>query len=199
MNNWEFPEIGHCASERKTFNSEEVSELIDQVKKASYEEGYTQGLLASQNESLLNFQQQWDTRINELKAIIQCLHDPLLVIDSAIEQSIVEIITQICNKLVRREMTINPELILSIIKEAFVLMPNQLENITVELNAQDFDCLKALLTNTENSCLISNFKIDTQLARGDCRVMTQTTHIDATIESRLKTLIEQVFQNANTT
>jgi flagellar assembly protein FliH len=94
-------------------------------------------------------------------------------------------------QLVRREIKTEPEQIVSVVREAMEVLPAASRDVRIFLHPEDAEILKKTLSTTDNNY----WKLleDPILARGDCRVHTETSSIDATVEYRLASVVAQML------
>src|SRR3989338_216911 len=83
------------------------------------------------------------------------------------------------------------EPISQVLSEALKLLPMGTGNIRIHVNPQDFEIIKALRERHEESWRILE---DTSLLPGGCRVESELSRIDATVETRLNQAIKQLFE-----
>ena len=65
-------------------------------------------------------------------------------------------------------------------------------NLRIHVNPQDFELVKALRERHEESWKIVE---DASLQPGGCRVESQNSLVDATVETRLKQALAQLFEH----
>jgi len=94
----------------------------------------------------------------------------------------------IVRQLVRREVKTDPGQIVGVVREALGILPVASRNVRVVLNPDDAALVREVYALSEGEL---SWKIveDPVVARGGCRVLTETSQVDATLESRLAALI----------
>jgi flagellar assembly protein FliH len=75
-------------------------------------------------------------------------------------------------------------------REALKLLPLGVGNVRLYINPQDFELVKALRERHEESWRIVE---DETLLPGGCRVETEHSRIDATIETRISQVMAKLF------
>ena len=94
-------------------------------------------------------------------------------------------------QVIQRELVSDSSQIRQVLSEALKLLPMGTGNIRIHLNPQDFEMIKALRERHEESWRILE---DASLLPGGCRVESELSRIDATVETRLNQAIKQLFE-----
>ena len=76
------------------------------------------------------------------------------------------------------------------LREGLKLLPMGAENIRLFINPQDFDQIKALRERHDEQWRIVE---DDSLQPGGCRIETEHSRIDASIETRIKQAMSQLL------
>ena len=163
----------------------EQQKLIrQQAYEKSYAKGYMEGLARGQQESAV--------QSSHLNSIMASLSMPLSDLDGKVAAEMAELCTFIAKQLIRRELKTSPEEVIAVVREALKLMPDSVVQITLVLHPNDAELIRSTLVQPFDD---SNWKIveDPVLTRGGCRVLSQTSSIDATVESRINSVIASVL------
>jgi flagellar assembly protein FliH len=118
------------------------------------------------------------------------LLDPIADQDSQIEKSLIELVGHITRQVIQRELTIDSSVIGRVLRDALKLLPMGANNIRIFVNPQDFEQIKALRERHEETWRILE---DDALQAGGCRVETEHSRIDATIETRISQALVKMF------
>jgi flagellar assembly protein FliH len=122
-----------------------------------------------------------------LKKALSVLHEPFAQLDQEVEQQLTELAIVIARQLVRREIKTDPGQIIAIVREAILALPSAAKKTYVYLHPEDLEMVKTKLSASEPESFWRLVE-DPTLSRGDCKVMTDTSTIDATVERRLSSL-----------
>lgn len=122
------------------------------------------------------------------------LFDPIAEQDSQIEKAMVELVQHIARQVIQRELVLDSSHIESVMREALKLLPLGVGNVRLYINPQDFEQVKALRERHEETWRIVE---DASLQPGGCRVETEHSRIDATVETRISQIMAKLQDQAH--
>lgn len=188
VDTWRMPTVGGEAEEVNAATGPVTARQIEEIQQQAYEEGFEQGRL----EGIQAGQQQIAQRVAELETLMQTLAQPLEKLDSEIEQALVELAMTVARQLVRRELKAAPGEVLGVIREAMGVLPIAARDVRLYMHPEDAELIRSTLSLSEHE---QTWQIveDPVLSRGGCRVATDSSQIDATVENRLNAVIAQVL------
>jgi flagellar assembly protein FliH len=159
-------------------------EAIEQIQKQAYDEGFARG----HREGLALGQ----AKIAQLDKLMSMLNEPFAELDQEVEQELLVLAKAIARQLVRRELKTDPGQVVAVVREAMAALPVAARSARLHLHPEDAALVREVLSleQTEGSWHVTE---DPLLARGDCRVTTNNSQIDASLESRLTALITSVL------
>lgn len=165
---------------------------IEQIQKQAYEEGFAQGkkegFAYGHKEALMEGREQIEQWSSQLEGLFTSLDTPLKQLDEQVEHELVQLAIAIVRQLVRREIKADPAQILGVVREALGILPVSARNVRLVLHPEDAVLVREVYAVSETE-LGWNIVEDPVLARGGCRVLTDASQVDATLESRLTALI----------
>ncbi len=136
--------------------------------------------------------QELDARVARLDAIMRAIQAPFEELDNQVVDEMVTLCMAVVRQMVRRELKISPGEIVAVVREAISLLPVANGDITLSLHPEDAQIVRDALLKAEASPAW-RINEDPLLSRGGCLVSTQTSRIDATVESRLNAAIAAVM------
>lgn len=150
--------------------------IQSQAQEEGYAAGHAQGLKAGEAQAKAN--------IESLAKLFKSLARPLEQIDDQVQQELVALAIAIARQIIRRELKLDPGHMVGIVRDALNHLPLANRTIQIRLHPDDATVVKELLSVDEKS---ENWKIidDAALSRGDCRVVSETSQIDASLDKRL--------------
>lgn len=167
-------------------------EQIETIQKQAREEGHEQGRKEGFDFGHREAQEQARKDIREklvrLDGLLSVLDVPFKELDDQVEHELLTLVVAMVRQLVRREVRTDPNQIIGVMREAMAILPVNSRNIRVMLQPEDAEIVRELYTVADSE---QAWKIveDPVLQRGGCRVVTDTSQVDATLESRLHNLI----------
>lgn len=164
------------------------------------EQGHKQGLLEGQKEGfqkgfVSGEQTGKQTFIDATKPVNE-LYQRLADWQAEREQQqrhmICELVQKVAQQVIRAELTLVPQQILSLVDETLEAMPGKAETVTVHLNPQDLERIRQV-----NADLPQNWKLvaNKELPTGGCHLVTDDAEADASCDSRLETCMDSVKQH----
>ena len=166
------------------FVTESKQETNKRAYEAAFEKGYKDGIKQGQIET--------NEKVSRLVSLMNTLARPLEKLDESVVNELVELSMTVVKHMVRRELKTSPDEIVVVVKEALNLLPVASSNIHLELHPEDASLVREALGNSEKE---QPWKIieDPVLSRGGCRIVTENSRIDATVENRLNAAIASVM------
>jgi len=174
---------------------------LDEIQKAAHAEGYEQGRKEGQayghREGLEEGRAATRERIERLDELLFALDKPFEQLDQQVENEIVTLVINMVRQLIRREVKLDPGQIVGVVREALGILPISARNIRVVLHPDDAELLRKAYTLGEHD---QKWQIveDPVIQRGGCRIHTDTSQIDATLDSRLSSLIAPLLAGERT-
>lgn len=179
---WIPPSIQDPSSKTKTaFQCQQMltADTIEELQKQAFAEAHAEGLEKGLQDGAIDVRQ----RVDYLQAIIQKLNKPLEDLDDELVEQIVALSISIARQLVRRELKIDPEQIAGVVRETVATLPVTARNIKVMLNPDDAAIVRQAFSVSGQD---QRWEIieDPVIGRGGCKVITDTSRIDASVETR---------------
>jgi flagellar assembly protein FliH len=158
-----------------------------QEEAAQHARGYEAGVAAGRAEMQARLAEV-QARVTRLDSILKLLARPLEELDATVEQELALLALTIGQHLLRRELKADPAQIIAIIRESVGRLPAAAREVRVHLHPDDAAVVRERLPApaTERAWSIIE---DPALSRGGCLVRTDTSQIDARLESRVTAVI----------
>jgi len=168
-------------------------EGFEQGLQAGQQQGYEAGKAEGYNHGLAEGQEVINEKSGHFSAIISTLAKPLENLDEAVEHEIVTLAMVVARHLLRRELKTEPSHVISAVRQAVELLPISAQNIRVVLHPEDAALVRESLSMSDEDEQRWKITEDPMMTRGGCNVETEYSRIDATVESRINTVIAQVL------
>jgi len=161
---------------------------MEQIQKQAYDEGFARG----QSDGLQAAQQEMQARLQQLTKVLATLATPLKELDDRIEQELVTLAMAAARLIVRRELKADPAQVLAAVREALAALPAAARHVRLHLHPEDALLVREHFKLSEEE---PAWKIvdDPVLTRGGCKVLTDTSQIDASVEARLTAILAEVL------
>jgi flagellar assembly protein FliH len=182
---------------RSLLTAEQLEHIQQQAYNEGFELGKKEGFAFGHKEVLATGRQELLTRVEQMEDIISTLETPLKKLDDQIEREVVELIIATVRQLVRREVKTDPEQIIGVVREALSILPVTARNIRLVLHPEDAELVREIYDVNEKEVGWTIVE-DPVLERGGCKVLTDISQVDATLESRLTTLVTQLLGGERT-
>lgn len=179
-------------------NAQDASkQFIEEAKNRGYEVGYKQGLADGFNEGINNAQ-------NEAKKIIENANIYLLNSQNEVKEfydksknEIINLSIEIAKDILKKELSINHEMVVNL-AEQVISKSKEKKNLILKCSIEDYKILKkrqddlAVFTDSQNNILII---ADADLKNGDIILESTTGLIDATLETRLMQMCNNLLKD----
>ncbi len=192
------PEPEPVVEEIEEVPLEEVQPLtleeLESIRQEAYNEGFATGEKEGFHSTTLKVRQEAEValaaKLQSLEQLMQHLMAPIAEQDSQIEKSLVELVGHITRQVIQRELKTDSSQIEHVLRESLKLLPMGAGNVRIFVNPQDFEQVKALRERHEETWRILE---DEALQPGGCRVESEHSRIDASIETRITQALAQLF------
>lgn len=170
-------------------------EELEAIRQDAYNEGFATGEKDGFHAGQLKAKQEADValaaKVAGLERLMTQLFAPIAEQDGQLEEAMVTLLGHMVRQVIQRELVSDSSQIRQVLGEALKLLPMGAGNIRIHVNPQDFELIKALRERHEETWRILE---DASLLPGGCRVETELSRIDATVETRLEQALKQLFE-----
>jgi flagellar assembly protein FliH len=170
---------------------EELKKKYEETLKSAYIEGFNKGY----EEGLKKAEKEIDQKKQELNRqfeILKKLIDDLSTFkEKQMELFLPQILRfafKIAEKVVATKISLDRHITLSILKDALAEVPNNEEKFIVKLNPKDYEFILQKLNELGIDPSKIQFEPSENIKSGDYKIETQSLHIVATVEEKLKEL-----------
>lgn len=179
----------------KVANKPRTVQQIEQVQKEVYEEAYAEGLEQGRKKGHAAGLAEIQAQADRLAQLMSTLHEPLLQLDEHMEKELVSLSIAIARQIVRRELKTESGQVVAVVREAVASLPIGSRNIHLHLHPEDAVLVRGALSLTSSD---KTWRIveDPVLTRGGCQVVTDTSRIDATIDTRIAAIAATILGDA---
>jgi len=159
----------------------------DRLFKAEHARGYEAGLAAAQAQIEAKLTEA-NALVKHLDSLCAMLARPLEELDSEVQEQLTLLALAVGKQLARRELKADPTQVVAIIREAVGRLPVAARDIRVHLHPQDATVVRERLATptVERAWTIVE---DPTLTRGGCLIRTETSQVDARLDSRVNAIV----------
>lgn len=187
---WQLPTLGGTV-----LTGRRRSENLSAIEREAWEQGHAQGreagLVAAQQEARAAAAEA-ERRVQQLQSILDLMTRPLADLDHQVQRQLALLAGAIARQIVRRELKTQPDEIIAVVRETVGLLPIVARQVRVHLHPEDAELVRSRLATASGEVAWSIVE-DPMLARGGCRVTSETSSIDAQLEQRLGAAIATVL------
>lgn len=159
------------------------------AKEQGYQDGYQQG----KQEAEAQYAQALADDKTALASLIQQLQQPYNEVQQQIKQEVAELAILIAEKMLFKQLTLDPDGIVPIVEAALKLLPSNDLAIELYFNQADYDFISEHCAFLEGT----NYKlhVDATLLRGSVKITSEKSDVDLSIQQRMQQLIDEFFVN----
>ncbi len=184
----------------KPITAEHLQQITETAEKEGYDKGYKEGLKQGiadgkdrgYTEGVQKSKQESDAilkqKVKALQQVSNQLMQPFKQQESQLHLLLLDFVGALTRKLVRRELQIDSGDILAVVKQGVQALPVGAKNLRLHLNPDDLALIEAY---AEEKHLGWQFIGDSSLSAGGCRIESDESLVDYTVETQLGELIEQ--------
>ena len=179
---WELPLVEGSGSSIAT------AKELESIQKQAYQEGFASGQKEGKADILKSVQ--------SLRSILDVLAEPLKELDDDIVNQLAELSMLVAKQVVRRELHTEAGEIVGIVREAISALPASSRQVVLHIHPDDAEIVRNVFSldqSTESEELRWKLVEDPMLTRGGCKITSEFSTIDATVEGRLNRVINTLL------
>jgi flagellar assembly protein FliH len=174
--------------EIEAMQKQAYDEAFAQGKKDGYSQGFNEGSKQGYDENVQALQK----KAMEFVSLLESLSQPFKVLDAEVEKELVKLAIGIATQIIRREIKLDPGQVIAAVREAINVLPLSSQKISLYLHPEDAELVRSALSLDDISTAWRIIEAPL-ITRGGCKVDTEISHIDATVENRLAAVITTIF------
>jgi flagellar assembly protein FliH len=182
--------------EIESMQKQAYEEAFAQGKKEGFQQGFEEGSQKGFEEGLKKGYEEnvhlLQKQAAEFAGLMAALSEPFHTLDDEVEKELVKLVIGVASQLIRREIKTDPGQIVAAVKEAIKVLPLSSQTIRLHLHPDDAELVRTVLSPAELSPPWHLVE-DPLITRGGCKVDTEVSHIDASVENRLSAVVAHIF------
>lgn len=197
---WELPEVGGkgtagaegTASRRRPLTAGDIELLEKQVREEAFRQGRTEGEARGHQEGLRRAEQQNAELTRRLKLLLEGMSQPYAELDERVVETLVELAVSVARHLIRRELRTDPEQVIAVVREAVAALPEVTPRVEIHLHPEDAALVRQTVGVGEGESAWTLVE-KPMITRGGCRVSSESSQVDATIERRVAEAVAHIM------
>ncbi|MCE2571514.1 flagellar assembly protein FliH [Motilimonas eburnea] len=161
-----------------------------------YERGHEEGLAQGIEQGLVQGEQQINEQTLRWQQLMAQLANPLSQLTQDVELQLVQLALQLSQQIVRTEVTTNPQVVLTALKQAIDVLPFANQTMHLHFHPDDVDMINQVYSAEECDKRGWVLIAEPSLQRGDCQIKTELSSVDYPLEMRINQVLKQ-FLAAN--
>lgn len=167
-------------------------QAYDEAAKRGHDEGYSDGFEAGKkdgyNAGFKQGESDLNRRLQDFTGLVNTLTEPLRELDVQIEDELVALAMAVAQQVVRRELKLDPGQVISVVREAFEILPVSSRNVRLFLHPDDAELVRSVF-DVDDDAPVWTLVEDPLLSRGGCKIESESSRIDASVEKQLASTI----------
>ena len=172
---------------------EEIEALHKQAYQEGKQQGYDAGFQQGHDKGYAEMQEkaeEFQEKSRQLESILHFLEQPLKEMSQDVEHQLAELSVMLAKQLLKIESRTDPQHIFKLVEESLEYLPLKSRNVSVHLNQEDIALLNQAELDIENQSW--TIVADNSVTAGGCKIESDASHIDSTVETRIEQLVEQM-------
>lgn len=194
---WELPNVQSVSSKRtrvedlddnaalKPLTAEELERIQQDAHREGFEQGRKEGLASGKKEVI--------ETVGRLQRIMDSLAQPLDDVDEMVTNELVSLAISVARQIVRREIKMDPGSVVAVVREALAMLPSATRRVQISVNPDDAELVRDSLTAQAGEDRHWRIVDDPVMSRGGCRVSSEHSDIDATVENRIAAIAAKLL------
>jgi len=186
------PTLHLTVTEIEAMQKQAYDEAFAQGKTEGFQQGYDQGYLEGAKKGYDENVELLNNKASELTRLMEALNEPFQALDEEVEKELVKLSIAIASQIIRREIKMDAGQVVAAVREAIKVLPLSSQKINLRLHPEDAELVRSALSLDEMSTAWGVIE-DPLITRGGCKVDTDVSHVNATVENRLAAVVATVF------
>ena len=161
----------------------DMDALVRDSRQAGYQDGYRDGLSALESYKQTQAAQMAAFMSDQVGALINDLHGRLESLEQQLSGRIAGVALELARQVVRSEITLRPELVLSVADDAMTTLLSSARQVVLRLNPEDHALAQGALEE-QLQARGARMVADPHVSQGGCIVESDIAVVDATVEAR---------------
>jgi len=200
-----FDENKKSTAERKEKGKRREEIKYEQGYSSGYKDGYNEGITKGYEEGIRKGEREIKEKTEQLTETIKIFKNLTKELTVFKEEQMkfflpyfLKLSFKIAEKIVSTKISLDRDVIVSVVKEALKAIPLNEERIIIKLNPDDYNLIIERIDELEIDRTKLQIEQSPEIKKGGCLIETKTQHIDSTVEQKFKEIenaINSVFSH----
>ena len=172
--------------------AQDLESMYEAARAEGHAAGYAQGHALGEREARAAGEARQGEIAAQLLSVLEMATRPLETLDGEVENTLVDLAICIARQIIRRELRTHPGEVVAVVREALGQLPMATRERKLYLHPEDIPMVRQALGLAESEHGW-RFEADPLLTRGGCLVETETSYIDASVESRIASVVRDLL------
>jgi flagellar assembly protein FliH len=186
------PTLHLTVTEIEAMQKQAYDEAFAQGKADGYQQGYDQGFEEGSKKGYEGNVDLLNSKAADFTRLMEALNEPFKALDEEVEKELVKLSIGIASQIIRREIKLDAGQVIAAVREAINILPLSSQKISLYLHPEDAELVRSVLSLDEMSTAWAIIE-DPLITRGGCKIDTDVSHVNATVESRLAAVVARIF------
>ncbi len=187
---WELPRVGGAAPGDAAAHSGYLTATrMEEIQRQAYEEGFELG----RREGIEKGAALAREKAERIEAILNLLARPLHQLDDEVVKEVSSLALTVARHVIRRELRTDPGQVIAVVQRASAILPVASRNVRLFVNPADAETLREGLPAPQGGESAWQILEDPALARGGCRIETENSRIDASVERQFAAIAAELL------
>jgi flagellar assembly protein FliH len=160
---------------------------IEAIERQAREEGFNAGLV----EGRAMAKRELDAQVARLEALFASVERPFADLDGEVAGDLAVLATVIAERVLGFEIATRPETIVEVVHQAIEVLPAASRHLKIYLNPADAVIVREHRSSVDHEGIVVD---DAALVRGDVRLESEHSRLDARVRTRLAAVIDSVLE-----
>ncbi len=169
-----------------------LEQALEQARETGHAQGYAAGLAQGLADGRQRATDVLAGEAAQLATLLDNLAQPLVTLEQELLDNLLQLACALARQIVRRELTAVPQRIGDLVREGVAALPPAARQISVHLHPLDLDLVRGISPRGRNDARWE-LVADAGLSRGGCRISTESSQVDLTLEARLSEVFARLM------
>lgn len=191
---WEAPVVEEELPEQvELVTAAEIEAIQQQAYAEGYAQGYEIGVEQGHKDGFEAGHKELEgilrEKLKRFNSVMTFLSQPLQELDDRVVNQLTDMTVLITKQIIRRELHTDPGQVIAVVREATAALPVSSRDVRIFLHPDDAELVREVFSINEEHDQVWKLIEDPVLTRGGCRIQSENSKIDATVEYRVNQVI----------